>query len=167
MRTEASDITLQVTAGQTEPTEEQFRKKIMETVQRYRDLPEDFEETVAQLFRARARRKQEMTAQERGNELFETWLSSLDISHDAWRAEHASKAMFLVRLDLLLDAVAQTEGLEASPADVDAMCETLASESGTVSEQVREAVDLDSVAWQIRRDKARQLILDCANRRPE
>lgn len=165
LRSAAAEIVMQTLSGDhAEPTLSEIRDAVTAMVARYRDLPDDFDHEVEQLIAGKLKLGREMEPAQRGEQLFETFLSCQDLSHTAWRSQQTRAALAQVRQDLLLDAVAETQALEAGEAEIDALLLTLAAHSGASADEVRRSVDRDTLAWQVRRNKARRLIVQSAVR---
>jgi trigger factor len=163
IRAEAMDVMLQAVSGENdELSKERFTGQIRDLVQRYRPLPDDFNSRLNAAIDARARKKADMSVEERAQEVFNAYLGSLGLDEKQWRAERQGQALANVRCDLLLDAVAKAEQLTVTASDMDMALFKIANQSGMEIEQVISEIDTEPIKWQILRDKARKLILDSA-----
>lgn len=162
IRSAAADIMMQAAVEGKEPRPERLHSLITDSVRRYRDIPAGFEARVPEFFQARNARKVEMTPQERGEEVFETYLSAQDMSRSSWRKSQRDRALTLIRQELLLDAVIEAEHLNADPEDLELVYRALAEQSGVPLEQVTAVVAVEAIDWQARREKAVRLIIDAA-----
>ena len=163
VRHEALDIMLQTLSGdQGEPSKEHFCHLLTEAVRRYRDLPPAFSETLDRIIHEREHDKIKMRPEERIDEVFAAYLGSLNITEEGWRAQHRAMAAGLVMQDLLLDAVAEAEKIEVSEEEMEAAYLRTAEQYGMDITQLRTMVKTGAVEWQLRRDKARQIILESA-----
>lgn len=162
-RAEATDIMLQSVSGDGgEPSSEQTARQIKELARRYRELPEDFDETLKKIFERRARRRREMSPDELAHEAFTAYLGSIGATEAKWREERRAEAAESARCDLLLEAVADAEGLSAAPEDIDAMLARIAAQCGREAGELAGEIDLEPIRRQIRRDKACRLIIESA-----
>lgn len=91
----------------------------------------------------------------------------MNITEEESRARHSTEAAGLVRQDLLLDAVAEAENLKATAEEIEVKYLRIAEQYGMDVMQIKKAVNTGSVEWQLRRDKALQLILESAVRTEE
>jgi FKBP-type peptidyl-prolyl cis-trans isomerase (trigger factor) len=163
VRHEAMDIMLQtMSADQGEPSKEHYFYLLTESVRRYRDLPTDFSETLERIIQEREKEKNKMEPEERINEVFAAYLGSLNITEEEWRARHRAMAAGLVTLDLLLDAVAEAEKIEVTAEETEEAYLRIAEQYGMDVTRIKTAVNAGSVEWQLRRDKARQIIVESA-----
>ena len=144
-----------------------FQSQVRELVQRYRSLPEDFDEKFKSAASLRAKKKASMTPEEQANEVFDAYLGTLGLNEKKWREERRRQAAAAARCDLLLEAVAEAEHMTVSPADLEAMLSEIAQRCGLEVEQVREEADLEPIRRQLLRDKAYRLLLDTAEGQEE
>ncbi|HWQ80391.1 MAG TPA: trigger factor [Anaerovoracaceae bacterium] len=163
VRQEAMDVMLQsVSADHGDPSVERFSRLLTESVRLYRELPPGFAVTLEQIILEREQEQNKMKPEERVNEVFAAYLGSLNITEEAWRAQHWSKAAGLVRRDLLLDAVAEAEKISVTAEEMEAAYLHIAEQCGVDAEQVKAEAGAGAVEWQLRREKAARLIVDSA-----
>lgn len=165
VRHEAMDIMLQtMSADQGERSKEHYFYLLTESVRKYRDLPSGFSETLECIIQEREHDKNEMKPEERIDEVFAAYLGSLNITEEEWRTRHRAKAAGLVRQDLLLDAVAEAEKIKVTAEEMEAAYLRIAEQYRMDLTQIKTAVNVGSLEWQLRREKARQLIVESAVR---
>jgi trigger factor len=86
----------------------------------------------------------------------------MGLTESSWRERERERAAQDVRLDLLLEAVSASEGLDASDAEVATEVAALASRHGLETPELMAAIDREAVRASLSRDKARRLIIDSA-----
>lgn len=163
VRREAMDLMLQTASSEHEMDwKEYFRSQIRDMVERYHDLPADFDEQVNKIIEKRDAAKAKMTPEEMTDNLFKAYLGSLELTEQQWKNQRQVQAAKDVCLDLLLDAVAREEQLDASADDIHAFIEDLAEQYALEPEEVEANIDRDGLIWKIRRDKALAIVLNSA-----
>lgn len=168
VRAEALDIMLQTVSGDNrELSPARFRELVRELVERYRPLPRGFDETLERLLRERSAKKRAMTDEEKIDAAFDAYLGSVEQTPELWRQNNRARAEDAAKFDLLLNAVAEREGLEATDEDFAEVCRQIAGETGLELEEVMAEVEPGPVLSQILRDKARRLIVDSAKEAAE
>jgi hypothetical protein len=134
-------------------------------VARYRDLPADFGLVLSRLFRERAEKVAAMTTEEASSEAFKAHLGAMGLTEASWRETARTRAVRAVRHDLLLDAVAEAEDLEASDDEVLERLMEVAEDHGLELSEALSGIDRRPIAESILRDKARRLIVASASGR--
>ena len=110
----------------------------------------------------RACARGEMPAEQIAEDVFDAWLRTEGKTRDMWRAEQREYAELLSRIDFLLAAVADEEGVTADDEELErAACELAAQYQMSVDE-VLAAVGADAIRHHIRMTKADQLIVENA-----
>ncbi len=110
----------------------------------------------------RACARGEMPAEQIAEDVFDAWLRTEGKTRDTWRAEQREYAELLSRIDFLLAAVADEEGVTADDEELErAACELAAQYQMSVDE-VLAAVGADAIRHHIRMTKADQLIVENA-----
>lgn len=127
---------------------------------------EDFGEkelhTVGAAVEARVREREEKDAETAAEELFSLYLRTRNQSEDEWRNEYRSTAAELVRTELMLDAVAEAEGLSVSAEEVRREAAALAESNGLTPENLLTYVGEETLRFQLLRSKAAALIVGSA-----
>lgn len=163
VQSEAMDIMLETVSGNNaDPSQDFLAGQIAHLVAQYRPLPADFGDVMDRLFAERAQEKAGMTPEEAASEAFDAYLGSINLNESAWRRERREEAAESARCDLLLDAVADREGLALTDDEITGMILKIADASGVTPEEVRDAIDLEALKGQMLRDKACDLLLDAA-----
>lgn len=94
-------------------------------------------------------------------------LSQLGVNLDRLRDDLRTRAALEVKAFLLLEAIADKEGLTVGDADLDAHYEKLASESGSTKEKIKanfvRTGQVESIQNRIKQDKAYALVLSRAS----
>ena len=117
-------------------------------------------ERIQKIMERRSQKKSAMQPDERISEAFTAYLGSLDMDETSWRRQNHEQAMHSARLDLLLNTVAEREGLTVSEEELADVIRRIAEETLMEPEEVRARVELSPIKEQILRDKARELILN-------
>jgi hypothetical protein len=161
---EALDAALAALAEGLEPAEAKaaILGRIKALMGRYRDLPGDFDETLADLVGERSRRKAAMSAAERTEAAYGAWLGAQGLTVDGWRAHRRAEAARRARHDRLLDAVAEVEGLSATGEEVLEAIRRLALEHDLDLETALAGLDHGPIKERIARDKALRLMIASA-----
>lgn len=163
VESEALDILLQTVSGdQPEVSKAYFYQLVKNQVGNYRLLPENFAVLLEHIIRKRKEENAAKTPDERLNQVFKAYLGSLNQNLELWLSNQRPRAEVLVRRDLLYDAVAVKEKLEAADNETEQLLEQLSQTYGVDREELRQELDLAALCWQIRRDKAKRLIIDRA-----
>lgn len=163
VRSEAMDIMLQTMSGdQKEPSREHLFFLLKETVKGYRELPNRFDEKLDQILKERKQRTISMTPEERVTEAFSAYLGSLELTEEGWLRVNRDKAVLYAKFDLLLDAVGEAESIAVTPEEMEEAFVGIGRQCDIDTEQVKASIDTELLEWQLKRDKARKLILDSA-----
>ena len=163
VRSEAMDIMLQTVSSDNKDLSAEYMKQEMTRLAaRYRPIPDDMGEIMEKLFTDRGDKKAQMGADELAAEAFDAYLGSIDLDEKKWRHEHREAAVESARCDLLLEAVAEKEKLQATKEEINAMLSQIAENCGVEMENVIAEIDTESVRQQLLRDKACRLIIDNA-----
>ena len=91
---------------------------------------------------------------------FEKYLEMMGSTYDSFRATTRPAAETQTRTEVLLDAVAKAEALEATEEDINAEIDKMAETYSMKAEDVRKYVDNESLKAQILHDKALAVIRD-------
>lgn len=110
--------------------------------------------------RARLRNEQapEITAQQ----VFDAYLRTMDMSEMEWKGSRKGAALLQSRIDFLLDAVVEEEGLTANNTELDEAASKLAQMYQMSDKDVLAIVGDEAIRQQIKLSKARQLIVESA-----
>lgn len=163
VRSEAMDIMLQtMSKDQKEPTKEHLYFLLKETVKGYRELPAGFDEKLDIILEERKQSTLAMTSDEKIKETFSAYLGSLDLSEEVWLEENRNKAIIHAKFDLLLDAVGEAEEIGITADELVDAFMNIGKQCGIDLEEVKASVDRELLEWQLKRDKAKKLILDSA-----
>ena len=125
---------------------------------------EDRDGAIADALRRRAEQKQHTDPETLAEESFACYLRLAGKTEQQLREEFRGQATELVRFDLLIDEVACREGLTVSDEEFDAALETIAGMYDMHPAEVIQWVGADVLRAQLRRDKARAMIVDSAKR---
>lgn len=120
------------------------------------------DENIVRAAEKRAYARGTLTAEVIADEIFEAWLRTEGKTREQWRDEHREYAELMCRIDLLLSAVADEEGFDATQEELEQAVHTLAAQYQMSAEEIIAAVGLDSIRHQIRISKANQIIVDNA-----
>lgn len=165
VRAEALDVMLEAASGgNADPSWEFIARRLRGLAARYRALPDDFDETLAGLFKRRAAVKEGMTPEELAADAFGAYLGSIGLDEKRWRAERRAEAEESARCDLLLEAVAEAEGITASGDELLALTAEIAARCGMETAEAAARIDAEPLRRQIARDKACRLIVASAVR---
>lgn len=160
---EALDIMLQtVSMDNQKMTKEFFITLLKDLIQRYRSVPQNIDIILDELIEERNKQKSAMTPEEKTNEAYLAYLSSLELTEEQWHKQHYEQAADAARFDLLLNAVAKQENLIVTETDLHQVYSEIAQQCDLEIEEVLTAIDSRAVQEQLLRDKARYLILDNA-----
>ncbi|MBQ9015085.1 MAG: hypothetical protein IJ109_03095 [Firmicutes bacterium] len=163
VRREAMDLMLQTASAEHElDWKEFFRSQIRDMVERYHDLPGDFDEQVTKILADRDKAKAGQSPEERTEELFKAYLGSLELTEQQWRNQRQLQAARDVCLDLLLDAVAAEEQIQVSADEIHQFIEDIAAQANMEPEEAEANINKDPLIWKMQRDKALALILNSA-----
>lgn len=91
---------------------------------------------------------------------FEQYVKMMGGTVESFRETTRAAAVTQVRKDILLDAVAQAEGLSAAEEDIQSEIEALAKTYSMKAEEVEKYVDKEALAERIVRNKATAVITD-------
>ena len=165
VQSEALDILLRtVSKDQPEVSKAYFYQLLKDQIGNYRLLLENFEALLENIIRKRKEENAAKTPEERLDQVFKAYLGSLNQNLELWLSNQRPRAEVLVLRDLLYDAVAVKEQLEVKDTEVGQLLDQLSQTYGVDREELEQRLDLEALRWQIRRDKARQLIIDRAHK---
>lgn len=160
---EALDIMLQtVSMDNQKMTKEFFVTLIKDLIQRYRNIPKNIDMILDQLIEERNKQKSAMTPEEKTNEAYLAYLSSLELTEEQWEKQHYEQAADAAHFDLLLNAVAEHENFIITEAELQQVYSQIAQQCELEIDEVLSAMDTRAVQEQLLRDKARHFILDNA-----
>ena len=163
VQAEALDVMLQTVSGDNkELSQDKFHELIRELVEHYRIVPRSFDETIDRLIAERGEKKRAMTDEEKIEEAFEAYLGSVQQTVGLWKENNTERARDAARFDLLLNAVAEKEGLSVTEEELLQVYERIAEETGLDLEEVMAQVEEAPIREQLLRDKARALIVENA-----
>lgn len=163
VRHEAMDVMLQTLSSERNGSKNEFFVRLIkELVTQYRDLPESFEEKIDEIVIEWKNKKEAMSLEERIEKVFLAYLGSLGMTMESWRGDNIDKAVETVKMELLLDAVAEAEGIQASEEEVSKEYIRSAEKWGVDVSQLRKAMEPEMMKWQLRREKAQKLIVESA-----
>ena len=123
---------------------------------------EDELRSVGKTVEERLREREEKDAETAAEELFALYLKTRSQSEEAWREEYRGTAAELVRTELMLDAVAEAEGLNVGEAELKRQAAALGEEYGLSAAEVLEMTGAENLRFQLLRAKARKLIVESA-----
>lgn len=127
---------------------------------------EDFGEaelrTVGRAVEQRLREREQTDAETAAEELFALYLKTRSQTEADWRDEYRLTAAELVRTELMLDAVAEAEGLSVDGSELERQAAALGEPYGLSAPEVLEMTGEENLRFQLLRAKARALIVDSA-----
>lgn len=160
---EALDLMLQtVSKDNQKMTKEFFIDLIKELIQRYRSVPKDFTSILEEIIKTRNKEKNALTPEQKIDEAYLAYLSSIELTEEQWRKQHHEQASDAARFDLLLNEVAKKEQLSISEAEFHHLYSQIAEQCELEIDEVMATMDSRAVEEQLLRDKARHFILDHA-----
>ena len=163
IRREAMDLMLQTASAEHELDWKDFmRNQLHDMVERYHDLPADFDARLDKIMKNRDAAKSKMTPDEVTEEIFKVYLGSQELTEEQWKNQRELQAARDVCLDLLLDAVAKEEELNVNADEVHAFIEELADQYTMEPEEAEANIDRQALEWKLKRDKALALVLNSA-----
>ncbi len=124
----------------------------------------DIDGAIADALRRRAEEKQHTSPETLAEESFACYLRMAGKTEQALRGEFREQATELVRFDLLIDEVARRENLEISDEEFDAALDAIAGMFDMHPAEVLQTIGAAGLRDQLRRDKARAMIVDSARR---
>lgn len=164
IRDEAMDILLKTVSSEQEVSKDRLFGLLGEAAAKYRELPEGFEADLNRLMERRRKQLEGMTHEQRAEDRFTTYLSSLEVSEEQWLQQRRQLAVDQLKQDLLLDEVCRQEGISTTQQEVDAAYAELSKQYGVQPEQIKQTLPEGSVGWQLCREKALRLMIDSAIR---
>lgn len=165
VREQGMDIMLSMVSFDNKTVPESYLvRQIGCEVGRYRDLPDDFEDQLRDAMEKRKQEKASMKPEDRIDEVFGAYLGSLRMTEAQWRDSKKTDAARQAATDLLLMKVAELEELTVSGEEIHEAYEKLAEKYGVDVEDIIREVHTDVMREQLLRDKARELILDFAEK---
>ncbi len=126
------------------------------------DFGEDELRTVGKAVEERLREREEKDAETAAEELFGLYLKTRSQSEAEWREEYRGVAAELVRTELMLDAVAETEGLKVDKPELERQAAALGEPYGLPAAEVLEMTGEENLRFQLLRARARALIVESA-----
>ena len=117
---------------------------------------------IGQAVETRLKQRENMDAEQAADELFLTYLRMRGQSEEQWRDEQRPLAEELVRTELVLDAVAEKEGLQVSRDELDEMTGALCAQYKLTRDELLFQIDEQALVYQLLRSKAAAVILDSA-----
>ncbi|MBQ2678275.1 MAG: hypothetical protein IJF96_05175 [Firmicutes bacterium] len=160
VRREAMDLMLQTASSDHEQDwKEFFREQIGIMAERYHSLPEDFDQKLEKIISDREKSKKDKDPEEMVEEVFKAYLGSLELTEEQWKNQRQLQAAKEVCVDLLLDAVAEEEGIEVDANELHQTIESIADQCNMTPEEVEAKMDMDPLRWKLQRDKALMLVL--------
>ena len=124
----------------------------------------DRDGAIENALRQRAEEKQRTNPETLAEECFACYLRMAGKTEESLRAEFRADATELVRFDLLIDEVARRENLEISDEEFDAALDAIAGMFDMHPAEVLQTIGAAGLRDQLRRDKARAMIVDSARR---
>lgn len=103
-----------------------------------------------------------LPAERIAEDVFEAWLRTEGKTREAWRDEQREYAELLSRVDFLLAAVADEEGITAEDDELERAARDLAAQYQMSVDDVIAAVGADAIRHHIRMTKANQIIVENA-----
>ena len=162
-RAQAMDIMLQTVSFENHQIPETYLvEQIGNEVGRYHVLPDGFEDDMRSAIEERKKQKASMDADERVEEVFDAYLGSIGRTREQYRDDRRAEALREVIIDLLLDAVANAEGIEVSADECNETYRHLAEHYGIELDEAIEAVPLSQVRFHTRQEKAKKVLFDNA-----
>lgn len=119
-------------------------------------------EAVVRAAERRAYARGELSAEQIADEVFEAWLHTENLTREQWREAQRESAELVCRVDFLLAAVADEEGLTADEGEIESAARTLAAQYMMNPEDILAAVGEESIRHHIRISKANQIIVENA-----
>lgn len=160
VQSEALDIMLlTLSKDQEHISQEYFYQLLKERAHGYREVPPDFDEKLDAIIARRKSENEKKSDEEKIEDAFNAYLGTLNQTEQMWRNNQKQQAREYVKRDKLYDAVAAAEGIEATEAEINDMIKHIADSCHIAVEEIAGAIDTSLLAWQIRRDKARELII--------
>lgn len=165
LRDESMDIMLQsVAKDEAGHTKERFCQLITEAVAEKGDVPQAFADELEGIIELRRTKKGAMSPEQQVEDIFDAYMGSLNISREDWEASRRELAARQLKQDLLLDAVAKAEQFTATADEVEAAYAEIAKQYEADVKDIKESLPVESVKWQLCREKARHAILESAVR---
>lgn len=118
------------------------------------------EESIVRAAERRAYQRGGLAAEQIAQEVFEAYLHTEGKTVEAWREELRESAETMCRIDLLLAAVADEEGLTAADDEIERAAGDLAAQYHMPVDEVIAAVGAEAIRHHIRISKANQLIVE-------
>lgn len=119
-------------------------------------------ESVVRAAERRAYARADLPAEQIADEVFCAWLHTEGITREQWREAQREGAEQSCRVDFLLAAVADEEGLDASDEELQAAAAALAAQYMMNPQDVLAAVGEDAIRHHIRISKANEIIVENA-----
>lgn len=163
VRREAMDLMLQTASSENEADWQGFfKQQIRSMVERYHDLPEDFDLRVEEIRKKRLAKVAAMKPEELTEELFKAYLGSVELTEEQWRNQSSMQAARDVCLDLLLDEVAVSEKIEITNDEIHKYIEDIAAQCNMEPEEAEANINKVPLIEKLKRDKALMLVLNSA-----
>lgn len=106
--------------------------------------------------------RQMSDADELGDEIFEAFLRITGSTEEKWRKENFTAAEEQCRIDYLLTKVVEVEPFEVTQEEMETITRGLSIQYEVPPDQIIEAIGREAVEYQVKVEKARQLIIDTA-----
>ncbi len=119
-------------------------------------------ETIVRAAEKRAYARAELSAEQIAEEVFDAWLHTEGITRRQWRDAQRESAELVCRIDFLLAAVADEEGITVDDEEVTNAVRDLAAQYMMNPDDVLATVGEEAIRHHIRISKANQVIVDNA-----
>lgn len=119
-------------------------------------------EEILKAVERRAQSRNTLPPETVGEQVFDAFLRSQDSSYEQWKEENLREAERQCRVDFLLSAVVEAEGISASDAELDKAAYDLAVQYQMSDKDVLAIVGEEALRHQIKMTKARKLISESA-----
>ncbi len=119
-------------------------------------------EEIMKAVERRAQARNSLPPERTGEQVFEAFLHSQNSSYEQWKEENLPEAERQCRVDFLLSAVVDAEGINASDAELDKAAYDLALQYQMSDKDVLAIVGEEALRHQIKMTKARKLISESA-----
>lgn len=158
--------TVQIYFGDGKPdlSMDQMISSVANVLSLYGKITDNLCAKLAQIIEKRMDEREKLTGESLADQVFETYLHVSDFSMEQWLDQNRPEALSRTRRNLTLDAVADAEDLAVSDEEVQVELERLAGEYGLAVDQVKEIVGDEALRFNMRREKAKQLIVNSAVR---
>lgn len=128
----------------------------------YGPITDDLCATIAKIINKRMEERDKLTAESLADQVFETYLHIKGFDEQQWELQHHTTALERTRQNLLLEAVAEAEGIEISDEMVAAEINSISHEYEITPDEVLQIVSEEAIRYQLRHEYAERLIVDHA-----